>query len=328
MMKRQRRNAERLQNVAELLGADVGRRQQMIAEYKRRSEEAFAPQTRRNLRQIKASFLKWLEINGHSTVLPIQPTVIAEYIESLGGKLRPTTIECRLWAISEMHRAEFLGSPCHHRLVDLALKSVKRRYGTATRQAAPLCKADVLSVVASLGDTRIDIRDNALLLTASDSWCRASELIALRVEHVCRQNDGSSLLFISRSKTDQYGQGAYAFLSADGTKAVDKWIRLAKLKKGDPVFTKSQKNGKKTPLDTATISRIFKRRFERDDVSSHSMRIGGVQDAFKLGCDISSIMVAGRWSSPEMPARYGRRILASSSAAAQVSAAYRSGGSP
>jgi hypothetical protein len=47
-----------------------------------------------------------------------------------------------------------------------------------------------------------------------------------------------------------------------------------------------------------------------------------VQDAFRLGCDLSSIMVAGRWMSPEMPAKYGRRILASQSAAAQVCAAF------
>ncbi len=324
MMRRQERSAERMRVLSELVDANADRRQQMIDEYKRRSEEAFAPQTRRNLRQMKSSFLKWLVANGYSTDLPIEPTVVADYVESLGGQLRPTTIECRLWAISEMHKAEFLSSPSHHRLVDLALKSVKRRFGTAIKQAAPLSKSDVLQTVSSLGTTRIDVRDRALLLTASDSWCHASELIALRVEHICRQNDGSSLLFIIRSKTDQYGEGAYAFLSAEGTGAVDAWIKLAKLKKSDPVFTKSQKNGTKTPLDTATISRIFKRRFGRDDVSSHSMRVGGVQDAFRLGCDLSSIMVAGRWSSPEMPARYGRRILASSSAAAQVSAAYSS----
>jgi len=36
-------------------------------------------------------------------------------------------------------------------------------------------------------------------------------------------------------------------------------------------------------------------------------------------------MVAGRWKSPEMPARYGRRILASQSAAAEVAAAFAAG---
>lgn len=75
-------------------------------------------------------------------------------------------------------------------------------------------------------------------------------------------------------------------------------------------------------LDAATISRIIKRCTGRDDVSAHSTRVGGAQDALKLGCDLASIMVAGRWTSPEMPARYGRRLLASQSAAAKVSAAF------
>jgi hypothetical protein len=76
-------------------------------------------------------------------------------------------------------------------------------------------------------------------------------------------------------------------------------------------------------MDPATLSRIIKRFTGRRDVSAHSTRVGGVHDAFRLGCDLSSIMVAGRWTSPEMPARYGRRILASqSAAAAKVSAAF------
>jgi len=70
------------------------------------------------------------------------------------------------------------------------------------------------------------------------------------------------------------------------------------------------------------VSRILKRRFGRRDVSAHSTRVGGVQDAFRLGCDLSSIMVAGRWTSAEMPAQYGRKILATQSAAAQVSRAF------
>lgn len=119
-----------------------------------------------------------------------------------------------------------------------------------------------------------------------------------------RQDDGSSLLFIARSKTDQNGQGSYAFLSAKGTAAVIDWIDEAGLKSGDPILTKSQRGGLRTHMDSATLSRIIRRCTGRKDVSAHSTRVGGVQDAFRLGCDLSSIMVAGRWTSPEMPARY------------------------
>ena len=97
---------------------------------------------------------------------------------------------------------------------------------------------------------------------------------------------------------------------------------MAGLKLEDPLITKSQRGAQRRPLDPATISRILKRCTGRPEVSAHSTRVGGVHDAFRLGCDLSSIMVAGRWTSPEMPARYGRRILAGQSAAAKVAAAF------
>jgi hypothetical protein len=240
----------------------------------------------------------------------------------MGGKLAANTIQTRLWGIAELHRSHFLPSPTTHRLVELSLKAVKRKYGAMSKQAPPLGKEEVLTAIAGLGTSRMELRDKALLWIATDSWCRASEITAFRVRDLQRQNDGSSLLFVARSKTDQNGEGAFAFLSERGTDAVLVWIESAKLKDEDPILTKSQEGGTKQPMDPATLSRIIKRCTGRNDVSAHSTRVGGVHDAFRLGCDLSSIMVAGRWSSPEMPARYGRRILASQSAAAQVSRAF------
>ncbi|WP_238365439.1 tyrosine-type recombinase/integrase [Mesobacterium pallidum] len=297
-------------------------RERLIAEYKRRSEGAFAPQTLRNYRLIVRQFRTWCVDNDHDPEPPVSPSIVAEWVESMGGKLAATTIETRLWGIAELHRSMFLVPPCRHRLVELALKRVKRKFGGGRRQAVALGKAEVLGAIGRLGTSRKDLRDKALLWIATDSWCRASEIVAFKVRDLLRQDDGSSLLFLERSKTDPNGMGAYAYLSPRGAKAVMQWIQLAELKDADPILTKSQPGGKKAPLDPSTVSRIMKRCTGRKDVSSHSTRVGGVQDAFRLGCDLSSIMVAGRWASAEMPARYGRKILASQSAAAQVSRAF------
>lgn len=316
------REAERSATLAELSRIAPARREALIAEYQRRSEEAYAPETLRNYRQITSSFHAWCQVHDLSSEPPVAPEVVAKYVEALGGKLSANTIDTRLWAIAELHRSHFQPSPCRHRLVELALKAVKRKYGARARQAAALGKADVLTTVSNLGTSRKELRDKALILTASDSWLRASELVQLRVRDVSRQDDGSSLLFIARSKTDPYGEGDYAYLSSRGSEAVLKWVECAGLGLDDPIFTKSQAGGLRTPLNPSTVSRIFKKRFGRDDVSSHSTRVGGVQDAFRLGCNLGSIMVAGRWRSPEMPARYGRRISASQSAAAEVAKAF------
>ncbi|SFD67693.1 site-specific integrase [Roseivivax sediminis] len=311
-----------LATISEISRRSASERVRLIEEYQRRSEAAFAPTTRRNYVQIIAMFRGWCDEHGYDPTPPVSAGTVAAYIDHLGGKVRPTTIGVRLWAINEMHRASFTLSPCKHRLVELALMAVKRTYGAHIRQAAPLSKPEVIATIEKLGNSRIEMRDKALLWIASDSWCRSSEIVAFRVRDLETQSDGSSLLFVARSKTDQYGEGAYAYLSRRGTDAALAWIKLAGLGLDDPILTKSQRGGQRTPLDPATVSRIMKRRTGRRDVSAHSTRVGGVQDAFRLGCDLSSIMVAGRWNSPEMPARYGRRILASQSAAAQVCAAF------
>lgn len=316
------RESERLALMSRRFRLPIDEHQRMLDDYRVRSEKAFAPSTLRNYRQIIANFSAWCSVRGYAALPPVPARIVAEYIEDMGGKLRVTTIETRLWAISEWHRAHFLPTPCRDRIVELALKGVKRTYGAWVRQAAPLSKREVLRTIQGMGSSRIELRDKAVLWIASDSWCRASEIVSFKVRDLIRQDDGSSLLFVSRSKTDPYGEGAYAYLSPRGTLDVLRWVQLAELKGSDPILTKSQVGGKKTHLDPATLSRILRRCTGRRDISAHSTRVGGVHDAFRLGCDLSAIMIAGRWTSPEMPARYGRQILASQSAAAQVASAH------
>lgn len=317
------RQTERTELLNELSRLPDNQRNRLIDEYRRRSEAAFAPATLKNYRMILRLFSQWCDQRELSAEPPISPSIVAAWIDDMGGRLAATTIETRLWGIAELHRSHFLPTPTTHRLVELAVKGMKRKYGSATRQAPPLGKKEVLAAIGKLGNTRIEMRDKALLWIATDSWCRASEICGFRVKDLQRQDDGSSLLFVSRSKTDQNGQGAYAFLSSKGTDAVIDWIDEAGLKADHAILTKSQRGGSKTPMDPATLSRIIRRCTGRNDVSAHSTRVGGVQDAFRLGCDLSSIMVAGRWTSPEMPARYARRLLASQSAAARVSEVFQ-----
>jgi site-specific recombinase XerD len=316
------RHNERVEALSAISRLPSSRRHQLIEEYRQRSENAFAPATLRNYHMVIRLFGKWCADHGYSPEPPVSPEILASWVDDMGGKLASNTIETRLWGIAELHRSRFVPSPTRHRLVDLALKGVKRKYGTTQRQAPALGKKDVIHAIDRLGSSRLELRDKAMLWIMTDSWCRSSEVSAFKVKNLLRQDDGSSLLYVSRSKTDQYGEGAYAYLSAKGTLAVLAWIEEAKLKADDPILTKSQKGAQHLPLDPATISRILRRCTGRKDVSAHSTRIGGVHDAFRIGCDLSSIMVAGRWTSPEMPARYGRKISAQQSAAAKVSEAF------
>jgi hypothetical protein len=78
------REAERSATLAELSKVAPPRRTELIEEYRRRSEEAYAPETLRNYRQITASFRAWCSDNGHSSDPPIAPEVVADYCPSSG----------------------------------------------------------------------------------------------------------------------------------------------------------------------------------------------------------------------------------------------------
>jgi integrase len=236
---------------------------------------------------------------------------------------------CRVGELAEL-RVEDVG----HQIFGLRMAAFKRspaRFvflpdeGTISRQAPPLCRAEILKCVSKLGNSRIEVRDKAVLLVAADSWCRSSELAELRMHHMEVQSDGSAILSITRSKTDRFAKGGYAYLSVEAVEAVSDWQRLSQLRPVDPMFTTSYGNGCRKPLLSVTFTQIIRRVTGRRDVSSHSTRVGGVHDAMRIGCDMASIMVSGRWQSAEMPARYGSRFLVGQSAAAKVAARFREG---
>jgi hypothetical protein len=54
-----------------------------------------------------------------------------------------------------------------------------------------------------------------------------------------------------------------------------------------------------------------------EGVSGHSCRVGMAQDLVAAGFDVIAIMQAGRWTSPEMVARYTERLHVARGAVAQ-----------
>src|SRR3546814_12498692 len=67
------------------------------------------------------------------------------------------------------------------------------------------------------------MRDAALLRVDYDSAGRRSELVAIRAEHIERDAEGAGTLFIPSSKTDQAGEGAYAYLAPATMVAIARW---------------------------------------------------------------------------------------------------------
>lgn len=76
------------------------------------------------------------------------------------------------------------------------------------------------------------------------------------------------------------------------------------------------------PLTAQTIRAII-RGWAREAgvtgrVSGHSLRVGSAQSLVSAGATLPELQQAGRWLSPEMPARYARGQLAGQGAVARL----------
>ena len=124
-----------------------------------------------------------------------------------------------------------------------ALRGFRRRVGVAQRQAGPLRFGDGVGDVAVKGFTLSallaacpgtvpGLRDAALLSLAYDTGLRVSELVRVAVADIAVADDGSAVLGVPGSKTDQAGAGAYAWLSPDTVRRVAAWQQSAGIVQG------------------------------------------------------------------------------------------------
>ena len=182
--------------------------------------------------------------------LPADPETIVRYLAMLEARgAKPATLARRVASLASVHHlcglTEGAQSSTSHAMVRSALKAVRRRRGAAQSQAAPLrfgaaldphSKGFTLSgLLAACGGDLQGLRDAALLSLGYDAGLRVSELVGVEEAQIEPQGDGSALLFIPTSKTDQEGQGAWAWLSPDTMRRVGAWLEASAIQSG-PIF--------------------------------------------------------------------------------------------
>lgn len=268
--------------------------------------------------------------------------------------------------IATAYRWAGLPSPTQSELVKLEMKALRRARGTAQRQAHPLrfkgevqdlahdppagiCIARLLQAPHRDWTGRVDwlgLRDRAMLLVAYDTALRASELVAVEVEHIEGPGrDGSGLLFIPQSKTDQEGEGRHAYLSRKTMEAIAGWRQATKVATG-PLFRSIRFHPDGSPRELlrkavradsvpGIYRRIVRQAWEQGalpDISEaqlekllpaikgHSTRVGVAQDNFAAGEDLPAIMQAYGWKDTRTVLRYGKKLAARSGAASRLAA--------
>ncbi len=206
--------------------------------------DAMAPASKLAIAADLDCWLDWCA-HEHRPVLPADAEDLVRYLRALemDGK-KPATLTRRIASLATVHRMLELGGempPTSAPMVRNALRANRRRKGAAQKQAAPLRfggevgEARGITMTAMLAACSSDpqgIRDAALLSLAYDAGLRVSELTAVEVKDLRPQADGTGLLHLPRSKTDQEGLGAWAWLSADTMRRVVAWRAESDISEG------------------------------------------------------------------------------------------------
>ncbi len=210
-------------------------------------QAASSPHTIRALKSDIEAFDAWCR-RTNRLALPATAETVADYLDARAETgSRPASLARYKASIAKIHQLLDLKDPTPAPLVKLRLQAVRREKGAAQKQARPLRfkgpvrdverdKARGLNIRAlleSCADDLPGLRDRALLSTAYDTGLRASELVAVAVEHIEEAIDPEArLLQILRSKGDQDGEGATAYLSPRTVAAITAWTEAADITEG------------------------------------------------------------------------------------------------
>lgn len=293
-----------------------------------------APATVKAVRSDWGQYLAWCEASK-ATPLPASIDQLETFLSAMIDKGRKrATVDRHLYTVGLVHVAAGLPSPSKDPDWPVKWKKLIRRLkgagGHARKQAGELDMAGVETILATLGDTSRDLRDAALLSIASDTLCRESELVAIRVEHLHhnrRRNTWS--LHVPFSKTNQDGATPdYRFVSLETIARVRAWQAAAGIHEGalfrSTAGRPKTNGGAADALLPQEVARIFRRRAKAaglehaGTISGHSTRIGSANDLAEHGATGVQIQQAGGWKTDRMVTYYTRRSQAGASAMATL----------
>ena len=285
----------------------------------------FSRNTRRAVRSDLAIFARWCGEQG-LTVMPAQPETVAAFVDAMAELRAPATVRRYVASIVAAHKAMGLEKALRSPPVRLALKRMHRRKGRRQAQAHGLTWPLLRLLMETAGNRLIDDRNRALLAVAYDSMLRRGELTSLQVSDLLEELRGDGSLLVRRSKTDSEGRGEIVWVGSDTVRLVRTWLDRGGIVDG-PLFRSVGKGGRTGgALPPGQVSRIFKAMARAsglpdevaESLSGHSARVGAAQDMVAAGIEMPAILQAGRWKSPAMVNRYGERLLAKRSGAAQL----------
>lgn len=288
----------------------------LLAEAEEHARAARASNTRRAYASDFKQFAAWCTAHGRSP-MPASPQTIIAYLTDHATRLKVSTLQRRLAAISEVHKAAGRPTPTADAQLRQVWQGIVRTHGRRPQEAAPTGTDTIRQLLATLTDDLAGIRDRALVLLCYAGAFRRSELVALDVEDVEQVPEGL-VITILQSKTDQQKVGRKIGLPygehADTcpVRALNAWLEASGVTEG-AIFCPIDRFGRPRPqrLRGQAVSIVLKRCALRAGLdptlfSSHSMRSGHVIQAARQGVTEEVIMAQTGHRSVIMPRRYIR----------------------
>jgi integrase len=249
--------------------------------------------------------------------MPAASETVAAFIAECAERLKVGTIQRRLNAIAEAHKAVGLESPTHSAIVKNTLKGIRRTKGMAPAQKAPTLIDDIRAMVDATDAGLIGLRDRTLVLLGFAGAFRRSELVGLSVEDCLFSKNGLTVT-LRRSKTDQAGEGRKIGIPYGSNpetcpvRNLELWIEQGG-NTGGPLFRSITRHGHVQPggLSGIDVARVVKKLAERAGLDAakyagHSLRAGHATSAAIAGASERSIMNQTGHRSVQMVRRYIR----------------------
>jgi len=302
-----------LDNGADLVPLPSLPRLEQVREYIRASKAA---NTLRGYQSDWRHFCAWCERHTQCP-LPASSEAVASYIAECAEHLKVGSIQRRLNAIAEAHKATDTESPTHSPIVANTMKGIRRTKGTAPVQKAPTLIEDI-RVMLDLTDVGlIGARDRALVLLGFAGAFRRSELVGFDTADCSFGKDGLTVT-LQRSKTDQNGAGRKIGIPYGSNpetcpvRVLQTWIEQAAVTNG-PLFRAINRHGQVQPgrLSGIDVARIVKKLAHRTGLDAakyagHSLRAGHATSAAIAGASERSIIKQTGHRSVQMVRRYIR----------------------
>ena len=285
---------------------------------------ALAPATVRAYRSALAALDRWLAEQGRAA----DDAALADFLAARhDAGAAPASISMTVAAVKAAARLTGQPSPAGPETARVLAGIRREGRGRGRGQAKGLQWGDadaVAAVAAKEGKTKLaGLRDAALVALASDCLLRVSEVVAVQVEDIAAEADGSGRLTVRRSKTDQEGKGAVLYVGEATMRRIEVWREEAEIEAG-PLFLRLRRFEfiEDSAISARAARSIIKARAADAGivgrVSGHSLRIGAAQSLAAAGAGLVELQQAGRWGSPAMPGHYARGQLAARGAVARL----------